>query len=76
VVSSLAKIAAASAVMGLGCAGFLRFIPLHGSFLVRAGLVAAGILGACGVYLAVTWFLRCEELGELRSVLRRADAAA
>lgn len=76
VVSSLGKIAVASTVMGLACVGFLRFFPLHGSFLARAGLVGAGILAACAIYLGLTWALRCEELGELRSVLRRADVTA
>jgi putative peptidoglycan lipid II flippase len=78
VLTSLAKIAAAAAAMGVACAAFVRLAPLNiqEHFLVRVALVGAGIAGACVIYFGLAWLLRCEELGELRSVLRRADAAA
>jgi hypothetical protein len=39
-------------------------------------MVGGGIAGAAGLYLGLAWLFRCEELGELRSVMRRADSAA
>ena len=78
VVQSLGRIAAAAAVMGAGCVAFLRTSGFEGytHFVARAAMVGAGIAGAAGLYIALAWLFRCEELGELRSVLRRADAAA
>jgi putative peptidoglycan lipid II flippase len=78
VMKSLARIAAAATVMGLGCAAFLKFSGLEAytHFVSRAAIVGGGIAGAAGLYLGLAWLFRCEELGELRSVLRRSDAAA
>ena len=77
VMKSLGRIASAAAVMGLGCAAFLRFSDLAEAthFVWRAAMAGGAIAGAAGLYLALAWLFRCEELGELRSVLRRADAA-
>ncbi|HVB08510.1 MAG TPA: lipid II flippase MurJ, partial [Candidatus Acidoferrales bacterium] len=78
VMRSLGRIAGAAVVMGLGCAAFLRYVNFdpHTHLLPRIGLLAGAILGAAALYLALAWLLRCEELGELRSVLRRADRVA
>ncbi|HVA71886.1 MAG TPA: murein biosynthesis integral membrane protein MurJ [Candidatus Limnocylindrales bacterium] len=77
VLISLGKIAAAAVVMGLGCVAFLRFVNFdsHAHILPRIGLLSAVILGGAGLYVGLAWLLRCEELGELQSVLRRADRA-
>ncbi|HEV2616883.1 MAG TPA: murein biosynthesis integral membrane protein MurJ [Candidatus Acidoferrales bacterium] len=78
VLLSLAKTAAAAVVMGLGCAAFLRYANFasYTRLLPRIGMLAAIILGATCLYLALAWLLRCEELAELHSVLRRADRVA
>lgn len=78
VMISLGRIAGAAAVMGMGCVAFLRVSEFgeYTHFVSRAAMVGAGIAGAAGLYLALAWLFRCEELGELKSVLRRADAAA
>ncbi|MHB8525563.1 MAG: murein biosynthesis integral membrane protein MurJ [Candidatus Acidiferrales bacterium] len=78
VLKSLGRIAGAAAVMGLGCAAFLRYVNFdpHTHLLPRIGVLAGAILGSVGLYVALAWLLRCEELWELRSVLRRADRAA
>ena len=78
VTKSLARIGAAAVVMGAGCAAFLKFSGFDAQthFVSRAAIVGGGIAGAAGLYLALAWLFRCEELGELRSVLRRAEATA
>jgi len=78
VLVSLARIAAAAVVMGAACMAFLRYVNFgsHPHLLPRIGLLAVAILGAAALYVALAWLLRCEELAELRSVLRRADRVA
>lgn len=78
VMRSLGRIAAAAALMGLGCAAFLRLsaFETYTHFVARAAMAGAGIAGAAALYLGLAWLFRCEELSELRSVLRCTDATA
>ncbi|HLJ40572.1 MAG TPA: murein biosynthesis integral membrane protein MurJ [Candidatus Acidoferrales bacterium] len=78
VLASLGRIAAAAVAMGLACIAFLRYVSFdpHAHLLSRIGLLAGAIVGAACLYLALAWILRCEELAELQSVLRRADRVA
>jgi hypothetical protein len=54
---------------------YVSFDP-HAHLLSRIGLLAGAIVGAACLYLALAWILRCEELAELQSVLRRTDRVA
>lgn len=74
---SLAKISICAATMGLGCAA-LRSCVHFDSFRhvgAQAGILVAMIALSVGVYLAVAWLLRCEELVEASSLFRRAELA-
>jgi putative peptidoglycan lipid II flippase len=75
---SLAKMvvcAAAMAAVSYGAPRVLHFASAH-HVLEQAGLLAAMIAASAGVYFALAWLLRCEELSEFFSLLRRAEPAA
>jgi putative peptidoglycan lipid II flippase len=74
---STGKIAICSAVMGGGCAFALRYVHFEtlGPVVWQAGALAAMIVGSIGVYVALAWAFRCEELSEAAMLLRPAEAA-
>ncbi|HXJ18573.1 MAG TPA: murein biosynthesis integral membrane protein MurJ [Candidatus Polarisedimenticolia bacterium] len=78
VTASLAKMtfcAAAMAAVSYGAPRVLHFASAH-HVLEQAGLLAAMILASAAAYFALAWLLRCEELSELSSLLRRTNPAA
>lgn len=78
VLASLGRVLAASVAMGLVCAAFMRYAHFssYAHLLPRIGLLAGVIFAAAALYLGLALLFRCEELGELRKVLRRAEEAA
>jgi putative peptidoglycan lipid II flippase len=75
IVASLAKMAWPAAAMSCVCFAFLRYSNFESvpSLARRAGLLAAVILISVAVYFGLAWLLRCEELPEFLSLLRRGD---
>lgn len=77
IVVSLAKISICSVAMGLGCAAMRNYVHFDSlrHVLSQAGILAA-MIGLCvGVYLALAWLLRCEELFEAAALFRRGGVA-
>lgn len=74
---SFLKMAVCTAGMALTSAGALRFshIAEEQHFPAQAGLLAAMIAMAVGVYFGLAWLLRCEELGEFFLLLRKEEPA-
>jgi putative peptidoglycan lipid II flippase len=72
---SSCKIAACTAGMGLAAYGALRLSHFADSRFVitQIGLLAGTITVAVGVYFALAWLFRCEELGEFFLLLRRSE---
>jgi putative peptidoglycan lipid II flippase len=72
---SFGKVLASSAVMGVACYAMLRFAGLAGIkfFFGRAAILAVTIGAGLLVYLGAARLLRCEEIGELREILRGAE---
>ena len=75
IVASLAKMAWPAAAMSCVCFAFLRYSSFEsvGSLPTRAGLLAGVILISVAVYFGLAWLLRCEELPEFLTLLRRGD---
>jgi len=75
---SMAKIAVASAVMGVLCYGMVRFsrFETYTRFLPQLILFTLMITGATLIYIGLTWLLRCPEVEEVWGVARRTDSAA
>ena len=73
--SSLGKMAVCAVAMSAACAAALKYSHLvtleH--FLAKAAWLAAIIVVSSGIYFALAWALRCEELPELFLLLRRAE---
>ena len=67
VVATTVKTLAASLVMALGVYGFLQ-VTSDAGVLVRGG---GGMLIGAGVFMAVAWLLRVEELHSLLSIVTR-----
>jgi putative peptidoglycan lipid II flippase len=70
------KMTLCAAAMALAAYFTLRFSHFStiDHVVKQAGVLAAMILFAVAVYLALAWLLRCEELSEFWSLLRRAKA--
>jgi putative peptidoglycan lipid II flippase len=70
VLSSLGKISAASALMGLACWLGVRNtqFTLHARFLVQLGVFSGLIVGATLLYLALAWLFRCHEIEEVYGI--------
>ena len=71
--SALSRIAAASALMGLGTWGLLQWADFSSSqpFWLRAGMLAAILAVSTALYFALAWLFRCEELSDLYGIARR-----
>jgi putative peptidoglycan lipid II flippase len=70
------KMTLCAAAMALAAYFTLRFSHFStiDHVVKQAGVLAAMILFAVAVYLVLAWLLRCEELSEFWSLLRRAKA--
>jgi putative peptidoglycan lipid II flippase len=73
--SSLGKMALCAAAMCATCFVALKYSHLAAleHFLAKAAWLAAIIIVSSGIYFALAWALRCEELPELFLLLRRAE---
>ena len=74
---SLTKMGWSAVAMAGVCFAALRFAnfdPAQG-LLMRVGLLAGLVVVSAGVYFAVAWLLRCEELPEFLLLLRRGGPA-
>ncbi len=73
--ASLSKMAACAVAMAAVCYGALKMSHFAGvnDFLRQAALLAGIIAVSSGIYFALAWLLRCEELNEFFLLLRRAD---
>jgi putative peptidoglycan lipid II flippase len=78
IMASLGRMAWPAAAMSCVCFVFLRYSNFESvqSLTTRAGLLAAIILISVAVYLGFARLLRCEELPEFLSLLRRGDREA
>ena len=76
--AAVSKMTVCAAAMAFACYGALNFSGFSASqhFIKQVALLAAMILGSTAVYFGLAKLLRCEELSELLSVVRRADRAA
>jgi putative peptidoglycan lipid II flippase len=76
-VAAISKITVCAVAMAAACYAALKFSGFAASqhFLNQVSLLAAMILGSTGVYFGLAKLLRCEELSELLSLLRRAEHA-
>ncbi len=80
ILASVARVSAASAVMGLGCWIMLRMSGFEAGAAARPlGLqvaeLAAMLAAATALFFALAWWLRCEELTDLYGIARRRRAA-
>ncbi len=75
--SSFVKIGLCSAAMGVFCWGMVRVLHFEQMLRLwqRIGTFVIIISAATGLYLALAWMLRCEELHEVYGVARRRGAA-
>src|SRR5262249_14314857 len=76
--ASMLKMGFCAAVMALACYASLKFSGFAAAqrLLQQVGLLMAMIAGAMAIYLGLAWALGCEELAELRLVLRRTEPGA
>ncbi|MGH9714132.1 MAG: murein biosynthesis integral membrane protein MurJ [Candidatus Acidiferrales bacterium] len=74
-VAALGKMAVCAVVMAITCYLSLKMSGFAAAqhFLRQAGLLVALILGSTAIYFSLAKLLRCEELSELLSLLRRAE---
>jgi peptidoglycan biosynthesis protein MviN/MurJ (putative lipid II flippase) len=74
--SSLGKMALCAVAMSAACFAALQYSHLATleHFLAKAAWLAVIIVVSSGIYFALAWALRCEELPELFLLLRRAEA--
>ena len=70
---SMTKMAVCAVAMAGVCLAALRYADFHmsESLVLRAGLLAATIVAATGIYFGLAWILRCEELPEFLLLLKR-----
>ena len=75
---SFCKIAGCATGMGFVAYGALRISHFAQArhVLMQVGLLAGIVCAAVGVYFALAWLLRCEELREVLALLRRKQPAA
>ena len=75
-VAAVGKMALCAVAMAFACYAALKFSGFAASqhFLNQVGLLAAIIVGSTAIYFGLAKLLRCEELSELLSLLRRADS--
>jgi putative peptidoglycan lipid II flippase len=73
--SSLGKMALCAVAMSAACFAAIKYSHLAAleHFLAKGAWLAAIISVSSGIYFAVAWALRCEELPELFLLLRRAE---
>jgi putative peptidoglycan lipid II flippase len=73
--NSLGKMALCAVPMSAVCFAAVRYSHLATleHFLAKAAWLTGIILVSAGIYFALAWALRCEELPELFLLLRRAD---
>lgn len=83
ILHSVAKVSAASAVMGVACWAMLVLPGIQNTFsgertpLAWQVTVLAGMLAACtGLFFGVAWLLRCEEFSDLYGIARRKRKSA
>jgi len=74
-IAKMAACAAAMAAMSYAALRFSGFAEIR-HVAAQAGMLAAMIGASVGVYFGVAWLLRCEELAEFLSMLRRAEPSA
>ena len=77
--ASLGKMGACAAAMAAACYWGAEGVGVFGErshFLAQAGLLMAIIVASIGIYFGLAWVLRCEELGEVFILLRRAERGA
>ena len=76
-IAAISKITVCTVAMAIACYTALEMSGFAASqhFLNQVGLLAAMILGSTAIYFGVAKLLRCEELAELLSLLRRAEHA-
>jgi peptidoglycan biosynthesis protein MviN/MurJ (putative lipid II flippase) len=74
--SSLGKMVLCAAAMSGACFAAVKYSHLAAleHFLAKGAWLAAIIVVSSGIYFALAWALRCEELPELLLLLRRAEA--
>jgi putative peptidoglycan lipid II flippase len=72
---SLGKMVLCAAAMCAACFAAVKYSHLTAldHFLARAAWLVAIIVVSSGIYFALAWALRCEELPELFLLLRRAE---
>ena len=73
---SLARIGLASLLMGLACWGMMSWLGLEtmANGWVKIGLTLGSIAAGVAVFAVAASMLRCKELSELLSMLRRDKA--
>ena len=76
-IAAISKITVCTVAMAIACYTALKMSGFAASqhFINQVGLLAAMILGSTVIYFGVAKLLRCEELAELLSLLRRAEHA-
>jgi len=76
-IAAISKITVCAVAMAIACYAALQMSGFAASqhFLNQVGLLAAMIFGSTAIYFGVAKLLRCEELSELLSLLRRAEHA-
>jgi peptidoglycan biosynthesis protein MviN/MurJ (putative lipid II flippase) len=73
--SSLGKMVLCAVAMSGACFAALKYSHLAAleHFLAKGAWLAAIIIVSSGIYFALAWALRCEELPELLLLLRSAE---
>ncbi|HWF37785.1 MAG TPA: murein biosynthesis integral membrane protein MurJ [Candidatus Acidoferrales bacterium] len=74
-IAKMAACATAMAAMSYAVLRLSGFAEIR-HVAAQAGMLAAMIGASVGVYFGVAWLLRCEELAEFLSMLRRAEPGA
>jgi len=76
--NSLGKMALCAVAMSAVCFAAVRYSHLASleHFLAKAAWLTGIIAVSVGIYFGLAWVLRCEELPELFSLLRRAEPTA
>jgi putative peptidoglycan lipid II flippase len=76
-IAAVSKIVVCAVAMAIVCYTLLKLSGFAASqhFVNQVGLLAAMIISSTAIYFGVAKLLRCEELSELLSLLRRAERA-
>jgi putative peptidoglycan lipid II flippase len=76
-IAAISKITVCTVAMAIACYTALKLSGFAASqhLLNQVGLLAAMIFGSTAIYFGVAKLLRCEELSELLSLLRRSERA-